>query len=78
MINTTKAPNDKDLVFIEAIARDTSVPVEKVEALYHVERADLELVARITTFIPVLTDRRVRLKLRNVGDENNQELVTTH
>lgn len=78
MIDPTKAPNDKDHVFIEAIARDTSVPVEKVEALYHIERADLELVARIRTFIPVLTDRRVRLKLRNAEDNGTQDFVTTH
>ena len=70
MINATKNTNDKDLIFIEAIARDNALPLEEVEALYHVERADLELVARITTFIPVLTDRRVRLKLRHMQDDD--------
>ena len=78
MTDTTSSTNDKDLVFIAAIARDSDVPVEEVEALYQVERADLELVARITTYISVLTYRRVRMKLRNVGGDPIQEFVTTH
>ena len=79
MIDTTKSANNNDSIFIEAIARDNALPVEKVEALYHVERADLELVARITTFIPVLTDRRVRMKLRHLHDEDGSINITaTH
>lgn len=52
------------VVAVEAIARETELPVEQVEALYRIERSELEQVARITTFVPVLTSRRVRMKLR--------------
>jgi len=79
MIDTSKNTNDKDFIFIEAIARETALPVEKVQALYHVERADLELVARIKTFIPVLTHRRVRMKLRHLHEDDDlHDAFATH
>ena len=79
MINATKNTNDKDLVFIEAIAKENALPVKEVETLYHIERADLELVARIKTFIPVLTNRRVRMKLRHLHDDDDQEdIIAAH
>jgi hypothetical protein len=71
MIDITKKTNDKDLIHIEAIARDSALPVEQVEALYLLERADLELVARIKTYIPVLTTRRVRQKLRQLSGQDD-------
>ena len=45
---------------IELLARETGTPVDAVRDLYRAERAKLEHSARIKTFIPVLTRRRVK------------------
>ena len=49
---------------IEILARETGVPVETVHEIYHIELAKLDRIARIKTFISVLTRRHVRALLR--------------
>jgi Protein of unknown function (DUF3562) len=45
---------------IENLARETDMPVEIVHEIYNIEHAKLEQVARIKTYVPVLTRRRVK------------------
>jgi Protein of unknown function (DUF3562) len=50
---------------IEGLARETDTPLDTVHRIYHVERAKLEQFARIKTYVPVLTRRRVKDLLQN-------------
>jgi hypothetical protein len=52
---------------IELLARQTDTPVETVFRIYGLERAKLEEVARIKTYIPVLIYRRVKELLQTQG-----------
>jgi hypothetical protein len=45
---------------IENLARETDMPVEIVHEIYSIEHAKLEQGARIKTYVPVLTRRRVK------------------
>ncbi|HVY22584.1 MAG TPA: DUF3562 domain-containing protein [Steroidobacteraceae bacterium] len=63
-INIKSNGTDKHLLAMESLARETSVPIEEVESLYQIERAELEMVARITIFVPLLTAKHVRRKLQ--------------
>jgi Protein of unknown function (DUF3562) len=49
---------------IELLARETDMPVEIVHEIYSIEHAKLEQVARIKTYVPVLTRRRVKALLQ--------------
>lgn len=49
---------------IESLAREADMPREIVAKLYNVERAKLERVAKIKTYVPVLAHRRVKALLR--------------
>jgi len=49
---------------LEDLARDAHVPLEAVAQLYAREWAALAAQARITTFLPILTTRKVRAILR--------------
>jgi Protein of unknown function (DUF3562) len=49
---------------IELLARETDSPVHVVEKIYASERARLEKSARIKTYVPVLTHRHVKERLR--------------
>ena len=49
---------------MESLARETDVPVEIVNEIYHRERAKIERTARIKTYVPVLTHRHVKELLR--------------
>ena len=49
---------------IELLAREADMPHEIVAKLYSVERAKLERVAKIKTYVPVLAHRRVKAILR--------------
>jgi hypothetical protein len=49
---------------IEALAREAHVPVEEVTQLYAYEWAALAARARITSFLPILTTRKVRAILQ--------------
>jgi len=45
---------------VEALAREAHVPLDTVAQLYAREWAALAAQARITTFLPILTTRKVR------------------
>ena len=49
---------------LEALARDAQVPLEAVAQLYAREWAALAAQAQITTFLPILTTRKVCALLR--------------
>lgn len=49
---------------IESLARETDTPVEVVQKIYTSERAKLERMARIKTYVPVLIHRHVKALLR--------------
>jgi hypothetical protein len=50
---------------IDALAHETCAPRPQVAALYVRERAKLEHGAKIKTFVPVLTRRKVKSLLRS-------------
>lgn len=50
---------------IDLLARETEMPREFVAELYASEAAKIERTARIKTYIPVLTHRRVKALLRD-------------
>src|SRR5262245_4413508 len=52
---------------IEVLAREAQVPFEDVAQLYAREFAALTAGARITSFLPILTTRKVRALLRQRG-----------
>jgi Protein of unknown function (DUF3562) len=62
-IPQTRETDDEQLA-IELLAQETDTPVDTVHALYAIEQAKLEKAARITTYIPVLVQRRVKSILR--------------
>jgi hypothetical protein len=45
---------------IELLARETDTPVDIVHKIYTIERAKLDKVARIKTYVPVLIHRHVK------------------
>ena len=49
---------------IESLAREAHVPLDDVARLYASELAALTAGARITSFLPILTTRKVRAILR--------------
>jgi hypothetical protein len=49
---------------IALLARETDSPLHVVEKIYASERARLERSARIKTYVPVLTHRHVKERLR--------------
>jgi Protein of unknown function (DUF3562) len=49
---------------IELLAREAAVPRELFAKLYRIERAKLERGAKVTTYVSVLTHRRVKALLR--------------
>lgn len=64
----------KDRATVEAIARDEGMPIEQVSEIYLIECMQLEQVARVKTFVPVIASRRTRNRLRAIkmrSDEVN-------
>jgi hypothetical protein len=49
---------------IQALALETSQPVERVGSVYAVELAQMTIDARIKDYLPILISRRVRVILR--------------
>jgi len=49
---------------IEFLAEESRVPIDEIAQLYEVERAALEMGARITRFLPIFALRKVRAALR--------------
>jgi len=45
---------------IELLARETDTPIDIVHKIYTIERAKLDQVARIKTYVPVLIHRHVK------------------
>jgi hypothetical protein len=52
---------------IAFLARKSALPIDEVTRLYEHELAGLQASARIKSFIPILTVRRVRELLRKRG-----------
>ena len=52
---------------VEILARETGVPVETVHEIYHSELAKLDRIARIKTFVAVLTRRHVESAIANAA-----------
>jgi Protein of unknown function (DUF3562) len=48
---------------IESLAREIGVAVETVHAVYDIERAELDRIARIKLYVPVLARRHVKTLL---------------
>ena len=66
----TPTPADASAVAlrdVEALAREAHVPLDTVAQLYAREWAALAAQARITTFLPILTLRKVRDLVRHQG-----------
>ncbi len=65
---SNQAINPQDLARreseIELLAREIDMPVENVHAIYNIEYAKLEQVARIKTYVPVLIRQRVKALLQ--------------
>jgi uncharacterized protein DUF3562 len=63
-----KSGNSQDLSSresdIERLARETDTPVDIVHELYTIEHAKLDRVARIKTYVPLLTRRHVKALLQ--------------
>ena len=49
---------------IEALALETGLPVDAIEAVYCEEHSKLDARAKIKTFVPLITRRRVRAILK--------------
>ena len=49
---------------IEFLAQESQVPINEVAQLYEGERAELEVGARLTGFLPIFAIRKVREMLR--------------
>jgi len=70
-INTKSSDSAKHAAAIESLAEESELPVEQVAEMYRVECAQLELVARIKTYVPVIASRRVRIQLRNASKDKD-------
>ena len=49
---------------IEFLAAESQLPIDEVSRLYEGKRAELEVGARLTGFLPILAIRQVREMLR--------------
>jgi hypothetical protein len=49
---------------IEFLAQESQVPINEAAQLYEDERAELEVGARLTGFLPIFAIRKVREMLR--------------
>jgi hypothetical protein len=63
----TQADSAKHEAAIEVLAKESEVPMEQIAEMYRMECAQLELVARIKTYVPVIASRRVRVQLRTAA-----------
>ena len=59
--------DDSDRRQIERLSQETATPVDEVEAIYVVERARLQRMVKVKTFIPVLTCANLRKQLKGIG-----------
>lgn len=57
--------NDKERHNLELIANATSLSVEEVTDVYIVERTQLEQVARIRIYIPLIAEKHARDRIKH-------------
>jgi Protein of unknown function (DUF3562) len=70
MKDNVPADVSKHQAIIEALAREAAAPVDEVGAMYRIEHAKLDAVARIKTFVTVIANARVRSALRRQQSGN--------
>ena len=58
--------NGAERLTIEAISRDTNVPIVEVANLYRLEKFYLESIAPVKSFVPLNTSCQVRTELRQI------------
>ncbi len=58
--------DDSDRRHIERLSEETDTPIEEVEAVYVIERARLQRVAKLKTFIPVIVSANVRKQFKSL------------
>lgn len=56
--------NDREKHNLELIARAAELSLEEVTDMYVIERAQLEEVARIKAFIPLIAEKHARDKIK--------------
>ena len=65
------------LATIEALARETDMPVAIVKEIYVTQHRQLEQEARVKTYLPVLTSSRVKhiLNERKLNERKQREVA---
>lgn len=59
--------NDRERHNLELMARAAELPLEEVTDVYIVERTQLEQVARIHTYVPLIAEKHARDKIKHRG-----------
>lgn len=72
-IDLNSVLSTKDQQAIEKLMRETEADESLVAELYRVERMQLEKVASIHTYVPLLASRAVKLKLPEVMRQRESE-----
>ena len=73
MATSTTPDQAKHQLAVEALSRETNVPIERVQEVYYIERAKLEEVARIKTFLPIFTSRKAREALQTESPDDSAD-----
>lgn len=55
---------DREKHTVERLAQETHVSPHEAQEVYIVERTQLELVARIKAFVPLIAERNAKARLR--------------
>lgn len=58
-----QSPQADQTRIIESLARESEFPIDEVAHLYEEELAELEIGARITSFLPIFAIRNVQASL---------------
>lgn len=61
----------KDEAAIDVLVRETKAEPAVVSELYRIERASLQRVATISTYVPLLASKQVRQKLKEEQRRRN-------
>ena len=59
--------DDSDRRQIERLSKETATPIDEVEAVYVVERARLQRMVKVKTFIPVMACANLRKQLKSIS-----------
>lgn len=62
---------------IQTLAEHSHSPLDLVEEIYRTELSQLETDARITQYLPLVTSRRARDRLRTLGRTRPEPRLTT-